>query len=363
MKQFFETRYEPYRPLNKFSLFDLELVRIILRGGSVLDWHRLNLKQTEIKALLRAHLIRMDNPDDVALVSRIQNDAVVYLREVLSFPIPKPVRRASLPELLMMASDNKNRHRQFCACVLLKAMHTINHFDASEARLALAMADQELFHAAEQRIYRILSTMMAEGLPVVEFSGGRKQRMSMVTKLLSKGTPLTAQLFDKMRFRIITTGMGDIMPVINYLSRNLFPFNYGLSNESYNTLFHFGMFCQEHPYLARLAKHLQINTDVEKGLAPHSDNQHSSPDYRVVNWVADMPIRIPKYQEAFLTDGVDPVPRPILYIRTELQILDRQTHRHNERGDAAHSKYKERQRRTVINRLKLGFGRSTDLGV
>ena len=74
-----------------------------------------------------------------------------------------------------------------------------------------------------------------------------------------------------------------------------------------------------------------------------------------------MPIRIPRFKEAFLTDGIDPVPRPVLYIRTELQILDRQTHRYNERGDAAHAKYKERQRRTVINRLKLGLGRPTDI--
>jgi uncharacterized protein (TIGR04552 family) len=246
--------------------------------------------------------------------------------------------------------------------VLLKAMHTINHFDASEARLALGMADQELFHAAERRIYRILSNMMAQGLPVVEFTGGRKQRMSMVTKLLSKGTPLTAQLFDKMRFRIITTTMADIMPIINYLSRNLFPFNYGLTSESYNTLFPFGLFCSEHPHLSKLAKNLQIDSDVEARIEPHTSNQHSSPDFRVVNWVADMPIRIPNFQEAYLTDGIDPVPRPILYIRTELQIIDRQTHRYNERGDAAHCKYKERQRRTVINRLKLGLGRPTEFG-
>ena len=357
MKQILDTTFEPYIPLERFSLFDLELVRVILRGGSVLDWHRLNLKRSEINVLLRSQLIDLANPDDQAFVDRIRDEAVIYLRETLSFPIPKPLRNAGLVELLEMAGDRRNRHRQFCACVLLKAMHTVNHFDAEQARLALAMADQELFQAAERRIYRTLSNMMANGFPVVEFVGGRKQRSSMITKLLSKGT-LAAQLFDKMRFRVITSTMEDVMPIINYLARNLFPFNYGLSSECYNTLFPFGAFCREHPQLRKIAKNLQLDSEVENFQDPLAANKHSSPDYRVVHWVTDMPIRIPNFQEAFVTDGIDPIPRPIVYVRTELQILDRQTHRHNERGDAAHSKYKERQRRTVINRLKLGLGRS-----
>ena len=354
----YNSNFEPYRPLNKFSLFDLELVRIILRGGSVLDWHRLNLRRSEIKALLRAHCIDLNTPHDAALVQRIRDEAVHYLREEMSFPVPKPFREASITDLLIMAGDRKNRHKQFCACILLKAMHTINHFDAEQARLALAMADQELFHAAERRIYRTLSNMMAEGLPVVEFSGGRKQRSSMITKLLTKGV-LSAQLFDKMRFRIITSSMADVLPVINYLARNLFPFNYALSTESYNSLLPFGMFCQDHPHLRKLSKNLQIGAEVESLQMPQTDNKHSSPDYRVVHWVADMPLRIPDFARAFITDGVDPVPRPIVYIRTELQILDRQAHRFNERGDASHYKYKDRQRRTVKNRLKLGLSNPT----
>lgn len=355
MTVFSTTNFEPYRPLNKFSLFDLELVRVILRGGSVLDWHRLNLRRAEIKALLRAHCIDLNNPSDAAMVQRIRDEAVLYLREDMSFPVPKPIREASLTDLLIMAGDRKSRHHQFCACILLKAMHTINHFDAGEARLALAMADQELFHAAERRIYRTLSNMMAEGLPVVEFIGGRKQRSSMITKLLSKGI-LSAQLFDKMRFRIITSTQEDVLPVINYLARNLFPFNYSLSSESYNSLLPFGLFCQEHPNLLKLSKNLQISSEIDNRQSLQAENKHSSPDYRVVHWVADMPLRIPDFKNAFITDGVDPVPRPIVYIRTELQIIDRQAHRYNERGEAAHSRYKERQRRTVINRLKLGLG-------
>jgi uncharacterized protein (TIGR04552 family) len=350
-------RYEPFRSANQFSLYDLELVRVILRGGSVLDWHRLNLSKPETNAFLRVQLIDLKQQSDIELVERIRDESIAYLREILSFPVPRPVRQASLPALLEMAGNNKSRARQLCACTLLKTMNIINHFDANEARQALAMTDQELFQAAEQRIYRTISQMMALGLPVVEFMGGRKQRTSMVTKLLSKSNPLSTQLFDKMRFRIVTTHRDDVLPVINYLARNLFPFNYVLSGESYNTLIPFASHCSENAHLTKLVEKLQIDPDIENQLQPLA-NIHSSARYQVVHWVADMPLRIPNYQNAYRTDGVNPIPRPLLYLKTEFQILDRKSHRENERSDASHIKYKLRQTKSVAERLKVGMRQS-----
>ena len=87
-------RHESYRQIDRFSLFDLELVRLILRGGSVLDWHRLNLTKPEINSFMRTHRLDLNDPVDNALVERIRNEAVVYLRETLSFPVPRPIRTA-----------------------------------------------------------------------------------------------------------------------------------------------------------------------------------------------------------------------------------------------------------------------------
>jgi uncharacterized protein (TIGR04552 family) len=232
-------------------------------------------------------------------------------------------------------------------------MHVINHFDASEARQSLVMTDQELFQLAEERIYKTVSQMMAERLPVVEFLGGRKQRSSMVTKLTSKSDPLSAQLFDKMRFRVITAARDDVLPTINYLSRTLFPFNHGLSDESYNTLYPFASFCEEHPHLAALAGEIGETPIPSNTPHPSAANVHSSPRYRVVHWVADMPLKLDDFESKFHTDGVDPVPRPIVYVRAELQILDRRTDRINERGHASHKRYKDRQRSFVSERLHL----------
>jgi len=344
----------PYYDVDRFTLFDLEMVRLILRGGSILDWHRLNLGPTDdVQAICTSLGIDLDDPDDAAMVERIRDEAVAYLRETFDFPIPAPVARASLPDLLRLAASTDNRHRQLCACTLLKTMHVINHFDASEARQALELTDQELFRMAEQRIYRVVSRMMAEQLPVVEFMGGRKQRGSMVTKLLSKTDPLSAQLFDKMRFRVITATRDDVLPTIAFLSRNLFPFNHVLAGESYNTLLPFISYCRQHAHLAGLVEQLQIDPGIEDRLNPMT-NRHSSPSYRVVHWVADMPLPLGDSRGAFRTDGLNPVPRPLIYVRAELQILDRKTHRRNEGGDASHRRYKSRQRAAVEDRLKLG---------
>ena len=106
-----------YRPLDSFSLFDLEMARLVLRGGSVLDWIKLNLTTDEIQELIRSHRLDLDDPEDLAMIERIRDEAIAYLKREYDFPFPKPLRVASLPDLLEMASDLSNRHRQ------LGAMH------------------------------------------------------------------------------------------------------------------------------------------------------------------------------------------------------------------------------------------------
>ncbi|MDD5308013.1 MAG: TIGR04552 family protein [Deltaproteobacteria bacterium] len=346
-------RPEAYRPIDGFTLFDLKIVHLVLHGGSVLDWTRLALSPTMARSLCRVHGLDLADPGDVALIDRIRDEAVAFLCETCAFPIPGALRRASLLDLLAAVNDGANRHRSVCACTLLKTMQVINHFDAREARQALTLTDQQLFQAAEQRIYKTVSHMMASGLPVVEFMGGRKQRMSMVGKLLSKDNPLSAQLFDKMRFRIVTAGRDDVLPVVSYLVRNLFPFHYVLAGESYNTLLPLGEYCQSHPRLKRLASESGLEFPADARV-PSRANTYSSPKYQVAQWVCDLPLRVPDFTTAFITDGVDPVPRPIVYVRTEIQILDRQADRENERGDASHRNYKARQLSGVVTRLKMG---------
>ena len=109
----------------------------------------------------------------------------------------------------------------------------------------LPMSDQEIFHLVEEKVYRVIGSMLAEGFPITEFVGGRKNKDSLYTKLLSKREAVSAQIFDKLRFRIVTRERDDIFPIVQYLQKKLFPFNYVIPSQSINSIFHFKRYCQQ----------------------------------------------------------------------------------------------------------------------
>lgn len=211
--------------LDELSLMDLESVKLILRGDSVIDWHRVHFDGPDgPAAMLRAEEFRPDDPNDRARLDAIKNEAINYLRRHFDFPIPGPVARASVEELLLLASGKG--HRQLCACTILKAMHIIHHVDGRELLYSIPMSDQEVFHLVEEKMYRVIGGMLAAGFPIVEFVGGRKNKDSLYTKLLSKAETTASAVYDKLRFRIVTRSADDLVPVVHYLSERLFPFNY-----------------------------------------------------------------------------------------------------------------------------------------
>ncbi|MGB5367373.1 MAG: TIGR04552 family protein, partial [Polyangiales bacterium] len=202
------------RTLDEFSLADLEAIRVLLRGGSVVDWHRLNFaEEAEAEAFVRAQEIDPDDPADAARVLQVKDAAIDYLRRHFDFPVPKPVAKRDLVGLLMLASSKG--HRQICACAILKVMHIIHHLEARELLFLLPTADEEVFQWVEQKVYHVMASALANDFPILEFIGGRKNKDSLYTKLLSKPDVSASQIYDKVRFRIVTRSSHDIFPVLN----------------------------------------------------------------------------------------------------------------------------------------------------
>ena len=56
---------------------------------------------------------------------------------------------------------------------------------------------------------QVVEEMRAAGYPIVEFAWSRKERDSVVTKLLAKKATIAADVFDKLRFRLITRYLDD----------------------------------------------------------------------------------------------------------------------------------------------------------
>jgi len=278
----------------------------------------------------------------------VRAEAVAYLRRQFDYPIPKPVERATVPELLSIASAQG--HRAMCACTILKCMHIIHHLDGRELLFLLPMSDQDVFHIVEEKVYRVIGSMLAEGFPIVEFVGGRKNKDSLITKLLSKQETIAAQIFDKLRFRIVTRTPDEVLPVLQYLTKRLFPFNYAVPGQSVNSIFGFKAYAEKTP-LKPLLVQMQPRRSSED-LSP-TDNQFSAETYRIIHFVVDMPVRLPKR----ILDKAPPHAAHLgktIFAICEFQILDRDTEAHNETGEASHAKYKERQKRAVMRRLQLG---------
>ena len=158
------------KELDEFTLADLEAVRLVLRGDSVVDWHRLNFQdEQEVREFMMAQEFQPDEPADRARMNAIKAEAISYLRRHFEYPIPKPVEQASIEELFSLAAGRG--HRQTCACTILKCMHIIHHLDGRELLFMLPMSDQEIFHLVEEKIYRVIGSMLAEGFPITEFVG------------------------------------------------------------------------------------------------------------------------------------------------------------------------------------------------
>jgi uncharacterized protein (TIGR04552 family) len=353
MNEVKQPRAERLKPLSEFTLADLQSIRLILRGDSVIDWRRLDFAtDAEIREFLFSQELRLEEPSDCERMEHVKTEAIAYLRRQFNYPIPRPIEKATVPELLMVAAGRG--HRAMCACTILKCMHIIHHLDGRELLFVLPMSDQEVFHIVEEKVYRVIGAMLAAGFPVVEFVGGRKNKDSLVTKLLSKQETIAAQIFDKLRFRVVTRTRDDIFPILQYLSKRLFPFNYVVPGQSINSVLGFRSYIEKtalNPLLDHLQGHGGDDRDSE-GFTP-SGNLFSAESYKIIHLVVDMPVRLPKR----ILDNAPPSAAAlgdVIFVICEFQIVDRDTDTHNELGDASHARYKDRQKKAVMRRLQLG---------
>jgi uncharacterized protein (TIGR04552 family) len=214
----------------------------------------------------------------------------------------------------------------------------------------LPVSDRDLFHFVEEKVYRVVGTMLSEGFPITEFIGGRKNLDSTYTKLLSKPEATAAALYDKLRFRIVTRTRDHLLPVLLYLTERLFPYNYVVPGQSTNTIFHFRTYCESNSHLKKMVDRFQGELDDE--LTP-GDNRFSAPTYRVIHFVTDVPLRVPPHLMELAPPGSEAL-GPIVYMLCEFQLLDAESEGANEGGEASHEAYKARQRDAVRRRLRLG---------
>lgn len=339
--------------LTNLTLGDIERTRLILRGGTVIDWRRLNVTSVEeCDAILRVNEIDPDDPGDAARLAGIRRRAIEYLERNFQLSFAKEIVNSARTSDLMLLAAGRDPLLQRQACMVLKLMHVIHHVDSRELRAQLAVADKELFHLVEEKGMRVAETMGQLGLPIVEFTSSHKSLDSLITKHLRKKRAIRARVFDRVRFRVVTGTAHDIIPVVAFLSQHLFPFNYIVPGESRNSIFAFPDMIRLHPRAPAMIPKLQIDLDREDEMRS-SPNTLASSKFRTIKFVADIPIRVDEGKlrswapENTLSPGV-------IHVLTEFQVVDHASHHANEGGEASHEKYESRRLAAVRKRLLHG---------
>jgi uncharacterized protein (TIGR04552 family) len=347
---------DAFRPLEQMGVAELEQLRLLLRGGSVVDWMRLDFRDgAEVEDFLRLNLLDLSDPRDERRVRAILGQAVEYLRNAFGYRVASPVAETEdLRTLFLLASGVAEPHRyRRIACVVLKVMHVIHHLEARELLFRTSIREADLAERVHRRVLVEAERMRELGLPVVEFAGSTKGRGSLITKLLAKKESVAAQVFDRVRYRIVTETRDQIAPVVHYLAQHLFPFNYAVPGQSQNNLIQFLDLLAEHPRGPEVATGLQLPPDLERRDAATGRNAFSGKNYRALNFVVDVPVRIDD-----LISPLDPMGDElgrVVFSLVEFQLFDRETARSNEEGDSSHERYKRRQHQEVLRRLSRGL--------
>jgi uncharacterized protein (TIGR04552 family) len=319
----------------ELTLADVDAVRLLLRGDSVIDWHRLNYADhAEVDRFLRLNEFDPDSDEEMARLEDVRSDAVEYLSRAFAMAIPDEVA-ADLParDLFLVASSH-GPHQKW-ACVVLKVMHIIHHINGRGALLTLSVSDEIIFREIELKVMQVVEQLRAAGAPLAEWEWSRKPKDSQITKLLAKRSTIAANIYDKLRFRLIVPTPDDLVPMIATLTRQLIPFNYVVPGESVNQL---------------VDLHHALQDRLEASQAPSENpyNEFSGPEYRIVNFVADLPLRV----DRLLSRAEAPPDNThVVFVLTEFQIADKVTALTNESGASSHEAYKARQNERVRMRL------------
>lgn len=336
--------------LEELAAIDLETVRILLQSDSVIDWHRLAFSgHEEVDRFLRLNEFDPDAEDELARLEGIREAAVEYLTRVFGMAIPDDVAGEVAARDLFLMASRQGPHQRW-ACVVLKVMHIIHHINGRAALTKVSVSDDYIFREVELKVLRVVEALRAAGAPVAEFEWSRKPRDSQITKLLAKRSTLAANIYDKLRFRIIVPHRDHLLPTLATLGRQLIPFNYVVPGESINQLVDLEQETMRSGRLRDLMRDLRRHHNEHRS-SERMLNEFSGREYRIINFVADLPLRLERLLPPHeLTADLSHV----VFVLTEFQLADKATALQNEQGECSHEAYKQRQLDRVRARLFRG---------
>ena len=151
--------------LDTLALLDVEALRLVLLGTSVIDWRRLAFTEPcEVNHFLRLCRFDPESRTDQAWMRGVISDAVKYLRETFHYRVPSQVAEpAKIQDLFLFASGSGEPRFRKIACIVLKLCHVIHHIEGRDLFHRLPLAEEVFGAMAEERVKAVFQQMRDAG--------------------------------------------------------------------------------------------------------------------------------------------------------------------------------------------------------
>ena len=185
------------------------------------------------------------------------------------------------------------------ACIVLKVMHVIQHIEARDLLFQHRGDEAEIGQMVAERVQGGHRRGAAKGLPIVEYADSIKTRESIITKLIAKKDSTAAAIYDRTRFRVIVKERDGHHPHALLPHPAADSLQLRRADARPRT-----RWCASRTWCARTrtsssyARQLHLDVDYEEREMARrgKGNTFSGSTYRVLNFVADVPVRL----DAFL---------------------------------------------------------------
>ncbi len=374
--------------------FDWPSLQVALEGHSFLDVPTLSLKtKAEAKTFLLSYGYDVEDPIQKEEIWRIYFQSISFIQnslleagEKLPAEFLSRGSQNDILKLLLEASKGNSLNGKW-SCALLRVMHIISHLD-NDIRL------ENFSYAREQIFNRIDQFLESMGGRRWRFGHGpdavtlvrcirksRKERSSILMKLLSKPTTVVEEIYDSLGFRFVTETRLDAYRLIQALydtgavsAPNIQP------GRSLNSLIPSEIFREKLEALKLELSKGQLSSKQaarriqkieEESLVSWTQvrNPFSSRWYRAIQFTCRQLIVAPDPTFRFWTEIRDEIFKnkaaaaklaklPItvrekrtFYYPFEIQIMDKDSYVESIGGRSRHREYKARQRLMARNRV------------
>ena len=368
-------------------------------GESIVDFPRIDIQtRNEAKIFIKAYGYDVDDPTTREELWRIYFEALHFIRNVLlksEEKLPSSFfernNQNDVIKLLLEASQPPGE-RAGWACAILRVMHTISHLD-NDLRL-------ENFHTAREKIFSqfdpfvrqtaprkwVFGRPEEEGIPLVRYQKKvKKERNSMILKLISKAQHDVELIYDSLGFRFVVEKRIDAIRLVEkFFDVGAMSYANIQPRRSFNNLIDTEILHQEMDNLrAEVDRGLLSPQQAEENfksldvppsrLLQNTKNSFSSPYYRSLQFtcrqliqVQDSTLPVLDRIRAHLGKSLAgkrflrtfPIvlrEKKAFYYPYEIQITDKDSYVENLRGRSSHRDYKAKRRQMARSRVLRGI--------